>query len=226
MSTPPRRRAVSRFEILFFASRGLPGPRRPSFAAASSTGAATPPRLHSRSVGPAAGAGVTRGVRRAWARSRQTVPGATPRAGAVLAPLRERPGRPGGPADRGARIRAVGFWRSTRDVLAPALIGRPGTAASRVPGRPPGPITRPQTVHPTGATPFAFAGGAVLADEPSLLARQVPCSRRDRSVGRAHPRGSELRPERTFGAGAPGDGAGCFRLTFDQLGRSHACGGR
>ncbi len=77
-----------------------------------------------------------------------------------------------------------------------------------------------------GQVVLALAVGAMLAYEPSLLAGQVLGPRRDRSVGHPHPQGGERGPERTFGAIPPCDGAECFWLRLDQLGRAHACSRR
>jgi hypothetical protein len=50
---------------------------------------------------------------------------------------------------------------------------------------------------------LSLAGGAMLRDEPSLLARQVLGTRRDWPVGHSHPQRGELGPERPLGAVPP-----------------------
>jgi hypothetical protein len=72
---------------------------------------------------------------------------------------------------------------------------------------------------------LAFAAGAVLADEPRLLAGQVLPARRGRPVGHAaHPQRGERGPERPLGAGPPRDGAECLRAGLEQLGGPRARG--
>src|SRR3954462_10508056 len=75
-----------------------------------------------------------------------------------------------------------------------------------------------------GYVVLALARGAVLADQPRLLPREVLPARVGRPVGHAHTQGGELGLEETFGPEPPRDGAERRRPRLEQLGRRYARG--
>jgi hypothetical protein len=76
-----------------------------------------------------------------------------------------------------------------------------------------------------GEVVLALTAGAVLADQPHLVAGQMEAIADGGAVGRPHPQRGELGPQRALGAATPGDrppgGAGQHRLGLDRGCRRH-----